>query len=224
VARAAVATRLAVIYLTNRQPMQALAALRGSRLATLPDDLRRPRQLLEARALGDLFRTDLAIELIAEDQGEDVDRLRADIFWKGKKWREAGEAYERLLGDAWQQAGPLNEGQRLDALRAGLAYVLGDEKLSLDRLRGRYLAPMSKTEDGASFALVTNDKFNRPQAFREVARTIVNADTMTEFMAAYRKRYPESAGQARPVRSAGDARQSATDAARPPAQPLPGSG
>lgn len=220
VARASVATRLAVVYLNARQPVQALAALRTSRLAVLPPDLRRARQLLEARALGDLFRTDLAIELVADEQGDDIDRLRADIFWKGKKWRDAGESYERLLGDAWQQKEPLSEGQRLDALRAGLAYTLGDEKLSLDRLRGRYMAAMNRTEDGASFNLVTNDKFTRPQDFREVARAIVNADTMTEFMSAYRKRYPESGGQARPVRSAGDNKQSSTE----PPQPVPARG
>lgn len=220
VARASVATRLAVVYLNGRMPMQALAALRSSRLAVLPPDLRRARQLLEARALGDLYRTDLAIELVADEQGDDIDRLRADIYWKGKKWREAGESYERLLGDAWQQKEPLSEGQRLDALRAGLAYTLGDEKLSLDRLRGRYMGPMMRTEDGGSFNLVSNDKFTRPQDFREVARAIVNADTMTEFMAAYRKRYPESAGQARPVRSATDNKQSSAQ----PTQPAPARG
>lgn len=224
VARASVATRLAVIYLTNRQPMQALAILRSTRLATLPEDLRRARQLLEARALGDLYRTDLAVELVADEKGDDAERLRADIFWKGKKWREAGESYERLLGDSWQQANTMSETQRLDAMRAGLAYVLGDEKLSLDRLRGRYLTPMSKTEDGGAFNLVTNDKFTRPQAFRDVARSIVNADTMTEFMSAYRKRYPESAGQARPVRSAGDGKQSNADNALPPTTKPPGAG
>lgn len=221
VARAAVAARLAVIQLTSRQPAAALSTLRSTRLAVMPDELRRARQLLEARALGELYRTDLAVELVADEKGEDVDRLRADIYWKGKKWREAGEAYERLLGDAWQQKTPLEAGQRLDALRAGLAYTLGDEKLSLDRLRARYLPAMGKTEDAASFNLVTNDKLARPQDFRDVARAIVNADTLTEFMAAYRKRYPETGGAARPVRSAGDARQSNANTAIPPEQPMP---
>lgn len=221
VARAAVAARLAVIQLSARQPAQALSTLRSTRLAVMPDELRRARQLLESRALGELYRTDLAIELVADEKGEDVDRLRADIYWKGKKWREAGEAYERLLGDTWQQKTPLEAGQRLDALRAGLAYTLGDEKLALDRLRGRYLPAMSKTEDAAAFNLVTNDKFARPQDFRDVARAIVNADTLTEFMAAYRKRYPESGGAARPVRSAGDGRQSNANTAIPPEQPMP---
>ena len=223
VARASVATRLAVMYLQNRQPVQALTTLRATRLASMPDELRRPRTLLEARALGDLFRTDLAIEVLANDKGEDVDRLRADIYWKGKRWREAGESYERVLGDSWQKDEALGEGQRIDALRSGLAYVLGEEKLALDRLRGRYLAKMAKSEDAGAFSLITNDKITRPQAFRDVARSVVNADTMTEFMASYRKRYPDSAGAARPVRSASDGRQSALPVPAQP-QPQPGNG
>ncbi len=198
VARAAVATRLAVIYLDAREPQRALAALRASRLDSLPADLRRARQMLEARALGELHRADLAIELVADENGQDVERLRADIYWKGKLWREAGESYERLLGDAWQQKEPLSDEQRSDVLRAALAYALGDEKLSLDRLRGRYMGPMTRTEDSSSFNLITNDRIARPQDFRDVARAIVSADTLREFMAAYRKRYPESGGQARP--------------------------
>lgn len=224
VARASVATRLAVMHLEGRRPVQALAALRSTRLASLPAELRRARTLVEARALGDLFRTDLAIEVLANDQGEDVDRLRADIYWKGKKWREAGESYERVLGDSWQGEAALASAQRLDVLRTGLAYVLADEKLSLDRLRGRYLAKMAKSEDAGAFNLITRDQYTRPQAFRDVARSVVNADTMTEFMASYRKRYPDTAGAARPVRSAGEERQSAIEPApETSAQPLPAS-
>jgi tetratricopeptide (TPR) repeat protein len=221
VARSSVATRLAIMYLQNRQPTQALTALRATRLASVPEDLRRPRTLIEARALGELFRTDLAIEVLANDSGEDVDRLRADIYWKGKKWREAGESYERVLGDAWQRDEPLTLAQRSDALRAGLAYVLGEEHLSLNRLRGRYLAPMSKTADAGAFKLISDDRITQPQAFRDVARSVVNADTMTDFMASYRKRYPETGGVARPVRSATDGRQSALGKEQAPGQPLP---
>ena len=215
VARSSVATRLALMYLQSRQPVKALTILRDTRLSSLPHDLRRARNLLEARALGDVFRTELAIEVLANEKGEDADRLRADIYWKGKKWREAGESYERVLGESWQNADALSDMQRLDALRSGLAYVLGEEKLSLDRLRGKFLTKMAKTEDSGAFNLITLDNFSKPQAFRDVARTVVNADTMVDFLASYRKRYPETGGNARPVRSAGDNKQSAAN------QPLP---
>ncbi len=89
--------------------------------------------------------------------------------------------------------------------------MLGGEKLALDRLRGRYLARMNETPDAGAFRLIATENLTQPQAFREVAKSVVNADTMTDFMAAYRKRYPDTAGTARPVRSSGDNRQSGLD-------------
>src|SRR4029077_2553550 len=70
-ARAQVATRLAAIYLMNRKPDRALAALRMTRMANLPNDLRNQRLLLEARALSDLGRHDLALEVVADITGRE---------------------------------------------------------------------------------------------------------------------------------------------------------
>ncbi len=209
VARSVVATRLAVMHLQNRQPVKALTVLSQTRLSSLPPDLKRARTLLEARAMGELFRTELAIEVLANESGDDVERLRADINWKGKHWREAGEAYERVLGDAWQGDEPLTDQQRLDVMRAGLAYVLAEEALSLDRLRSKYMPKMAKSTDAGAFNMIALENYSNPRGFREVARQVVNADTLTEFLASYRKRYPETSGEMRPVRSAGDQRQSA---------------
>jgi hypothetical protein len=91
--------------------------------------------LLEARALSDLSRTDLALELLDGMEGPDAARLRADILWGARRWREAGEAHEALLGTRWREPGPLTEAERADVMRAAIAYALADESLSLDRLR-----------------------------------------------------------------------------------------
>ncbi|MCA3597844.1 MAG: hypothetical protein IOC64_07005 [Methylobacterium sp.] len=216
VARSIVATRLAVMHLQNRQPVRALTVLGETRLSSLPPDLKRARTLLEARALGEVFRTGLAIELLANETGNDVERLRADINWKGKAWREAGESYERLLGDAWQREEALTEQERLDVLRAGLAYVLAEEAMSLDRLRSKYLPKMAKTSDSGAFNMIALENYSNPQGFREAARQVVNADTLTEFLAAYRKRYPETGSEARPVRGPSDQRQSSLPQAAAP--------
>ncbi len=102
-ARAQVATRLAVIYLMNRKPDRALAALRATRIAELPnDELRNQRLLLEARALSDIGRHDVALEVIANIEGREAMRLRSDILWAGKRWREAAEQIELLYGDRWR--------------------------------------------------------------------------------------------------------------------------
>ncbi|MBY0612157.1 MAG: hypothetical protein K2P80_08225 [Beijerinckiaceae bacterium] len=194
VARASVAARLAVIYLQNRKPTDALAVLRNSRLSSVPAEMRRARALLEARALSELSRTDLAIEMVAARSGPDVERLRADIYWQGKRWREAGEAFEMVLGDAWEQQTPLSDRQRSDVMRAGIAYVLGNDRLGLDRLRTKYASLMADSVDAKSFSLVTAESGVRAKDFKELARTVVSSDTMGAFLETYRERYPETVG------------------------------
>jgi hypothetical protein len=194
VAKASVAARAAVMFLQNHKPAEALATLRGSRLASLPDDLRRARALLEARALSDLSRTDLAIEMIAAQMGPDVDRLRADIYWQGKRWREAGEAFELVAGNTWQGTEPLTDKQRTDILRSGIAYVLGSDRLGLDRLRSKFAERMADTSDSQVFKLISAESGVRAKEFKELARTVVASDTLSSFLESYRQRYPETAG------------------------------
>lgn len=194
VAKASVAARAAVLFLQNHKPAEALATLRGSRLASLPVDLRRARALLESRALSELSRTDLAIEMIAAQSGPDVDRLRADIYWQGKRWREAGEAFELVAGDAWQGTQMLDAKQRTDILRSGIAYVLGSDRLGLDRLRSKFSARMADTTDSQVFTLITAESGARAKEFKELARTVVASETLSSFLDSYRQKYPETAG------------------------------
>jgi tetratricopeptide (TPR) repeat protein len=191
-ARSSVATRLAVIRLMNRQPAKAYEALKDTRLSELPADLRRARSLLEARALSDLSRTDLALEMLASEEGADVDRLRTDILWQSRRWREAGEAYERLLGDAWQTPAPLEDAQRADVLRAAIAYGLGEENLSLDRLRAKFSTKMSDSADARAFTVLTAPEGAISGEYRDIAKQVATADTLSEFLGEFRKRYPDT--------------------------------
>ena len=68
-ARAQVAARLAMVYLTNRKPDRAIAALRTTRIADLAGELRQQRLLLEARAQSDIGRHDLALDIISNITG-----------------------------------------------------------------------------------------------------------------------------------------------------------
>jgi len=64
--------------------------------------------------------------------------------------------------------------------------------------------------------MIALENYSNPQGFREAARQVVNADTLTEFLASYRKRYPETGSEARPVRGASDQRQSSLPQATGP--------
>ena len=197
-AKATVAARLASIRLMSGKPTQAVRVLETSRLPELPQDIVRARLLLEARALSDLSRTDLAIEMLDGEKGAEVDRLRADIYWHGRRWREAGESFEKLLDQSWIGKEPLTEQNRRDALRSAIAYSMSDEFLPLDRLRSKFSPKMANSEDSAAFSFLTTPNMSTTRQFRDITRKIAGADMLSEFFNEYRKRYPEAAVKPRP--------------------------
>ncbi len=216
-ARSTVAARLAMIDLMNGKPADAIRALNSTRLVELPADVKRARLLLEAKALSDLSRTDTALEMLETERGPEIDRLRADIYWTGRRWREAGEAYERLLGESWRGDGTLGDSERADVMRAGVSYVMASESLSLDRLRSKFASKMARGADARTFAFITGAERTRASDIREMARATANADTLSEFLNAYRERYPAySAAMRKPQAPAADG--AAAEPATPPSR------
>ena len=191
-ARAQVATRLATIYLMNRKPDRALAAIQRSRSSDLASDLREQRLLLEARALSDIGRHELALEIISGRKAPEALRLRADILWSAKKWREAAEHLELLYGDRWRDPAPLTKAERVDVLRGAIAYALAEEQMGLARFRDKYASKMADGPDQRAFEVVTAPIGASSSEFRAVAGTIANTGTLEAFLAELRKRYPDS--------------------------------
>ncbi|HML13569.1 MAG TPA: tetratricopeptide repeat protein [Xanthobacteraceae bacterium] len=191
-ARAQIATRLAVIYLLGRKPDLALQTLQASRTADLPNELRNQRLLLEARALSDTGRHDLALEVIANLEGREVDRLRADVLWAAKRWREAGEEIEKLYGERWREFAPLNETERADILRAALAYSLADDAIGLDRFRQKYAAKMGEGPDKNAFSVAIDRGAVDSAEFTEIAKKVSAADTLDSFLRDVRAHYPQT--------------------------------
>lgn len=214
-ARATVAARLATLYLMEGAPLAALETLRDTRLPGLPETISRARMLLEARALSDLARVNLALELLEGEEGPEIDRLRADIFWSASRWREAGEAHEAMVADRQRDPTPLSPRERTDVMRAAIAYTLADEQLALDRLRANFFAAMSESEDARVFSLATTPDVQSTAAFREIADRVTGGDTLTDFLEEYRRRYPDMAAPPRGSSSSAAPRPTASGAARP---------
>ena len=191
-ARAQVATRLAVIYLMNRKPDRALATLQASRTADLSNELRDQRQLLEARALSDIGRHDLALELIANINSHEAIRLRSDILWAARRWRAAAEQIEILYGERWRDFTPLNETERFDILRAAIGYSLGEEPIGLARFRDKYSAKMATTPDRRAFEVVSAPVGTAGADFQEIAKKVAGVDSLDAFLRDMRTRYPDS--------------------------------
>jgi hypothetical protein len=191
-ARAQVATRLAVVYLMNRKPDRALTVLNATRTAELPNELRNQRLLIESRALSDSGRHDVALEVIANIEGREATRLRSDILWAAKRWRESAEQIELLYGDRWRDWRPLNDAERGDVLRAAMGYALADDRLGLERFGGRYAPNMAEGPDRHAFEVLTSPENANATEFREIARSIASTDTLEAFLRDMRMRYPET--------------------------------
>ena len=214
-ARAQVASRLGVVYLMNRKPDKALAVLRSTRTADVSIELRNQRLLVEARALSDIGRHDVAIDILSNMNGPEAIRMRADAYWAAKRWREASEQIELLYGDRWMDFEPLTDVERADLLRAAIGYAVADDRLGLGRFREKYAAKMAEGPDRRAFEVATAPLTATAAEFRAVVHEIAAADTLDGFLRELYARFPET-GSFAPAEPAAPAAPAAPSPALPP--------
>ncbi|MGJ4893037.1 tetratricopeptide repeat protein [Bradyrhizobium sp. HKCCYLRH3099] len=194
-ARAQVAARLAMVYLTNRKPDRALEALRTTRIADLSGELRQQRLLLEARANSDIGRHDLGLDIITNVGGREAIRLRSDIYWASRRWREASEQIELYYGDRWRDFRPLNPAERGDILRAVVGYALADDAIGLARFREKYAPLMTGEADKLAFDVASKPASGSSAEFAQIAKMAASVDTLDGFLRDMRARFPDATGK-----------------------------
>jgi len=188
-ARAQVAADLALVYLLDDRPDKAMFTLSTTRQASLPVAIERQRRTVEAKAMAESGNPDGALEVLAPLDGVEIGRLKADILWSADRYADAGTAYERTLGGRWTDAMPLSDSEQLAVLKAGIAYTLAGDRMSVDRLRSKYTEKMAPTANGSAFDAVTGPIVASGSDFQSIVKSIADADTMKSFLADYRKRY-----------------------------------
>lgn len=197
-ARAQISADLALIYLLDRKPDKALRALRRSRQAKLPESMERQRRLVESRALVEAGRFQTALDLLDTLRGPEVDRMKADAYWTGKKWDEAGQQYESLVAGRWSLQAPLSESDRLDVLKAAIGFAIAGNQLALDRLRTKFSDKMASTEHSAAFDVVTRTINVSGSEFSSIATQVAAIDTLEMFLKEYRERYASGSDLPKP--------------------------
>lgn len=199
VAKAQVATDLAAIYLMDRQPEPALQALWGSRSTLLPSAMQAERRALEARALMDLNRLDHALEVLGRDASPAAQAVRADIYFKQEKWKEAAALYEAALGRRYADtANALTPGEEANLLRAGIGFSLGHDNAALERLMRNYrpLLDQARSKDALYVALTGFDSSGQTVS---LAALTASADTFTAWVTGMKARFRSETGGGRPA-------------------------
>jgi hypothetical protein len=188
VARTQIAADLAVIYLADRKPHDALRVLNDTQLPGLPDSLARQRRILEARAMIDGGRDQLALDLISTMDGLDVDLLRIDANWKARRYSQAGEMIEALYGNG-TPGQPLDRSTRMNLIKAAVGYVLANDSLGLSRLRAKFGEQMVNSAEWPMFDFVTGPIQTASLEFKTVAADVAAQDSLDAFLASYRENY-----------------------------------
>jgi hypothetical protein len=195
-ARAQVAAKLATVYLTNRKPELAITALRSTRIADLSGELRQQRLLLEARAQSDVGRHDLALDIVSNISGREAIRLRSDIYWAARRWRESAEQIELYYGERWRDFRPLNAAEKSDVIRAVVGYALAEDAIGLARFREKYGALMSGEADKIVFDIAAKPATGSSGEFAEIAKIAAGVDTLDGFLREMKLRFPDASTRA----------------------------
>jgi tetratricopeptide (TPR) repeat protein len=195
-ARAQVAARLAMVYLMNRKPDRAIGALRTTRLADLSGEVRQQRLLLEGRAQSDVGRHSLALDIISNIAGREAVRLRSDIYWASRQWRESSEQIELYYADRWRDFKPLNPIEKGDVIRALVGYALAEDTIGLTRFREKYAPLMRGEADRAAFEIASKPAAANSAEFVPIAKLAASVDTLDGFLREMKNRFPDTTARA----------------------------
>jgi hypothetical protein len=186
IAQAQIAVDLAVIYLNDRQPEKALAAINSTRQPGMPVALLQERRMVEATALIALGRTENVIELLERDRSPEAQQLRAEAAWRQKDWKRALAFLEPIL--PMRSDAPLDDMERRVALRAAVAALFAEEDSRLAALAQAYSARMGGGPDADAFDLITSKPSVGDGRILDAARGLARSDLMDRFMTNVRAR------------------------------------
>jgi hypothetical protein len=185
--KARVGARLALLEVTDRKPGRALESLDLSEMPDIPADLAAQRRMLRVQALDDLGRSAEALALIINDQSDEARRLRAEIYWRLKKWPEAAAALESLV-DKPLPAKALDARTARRVLDLATALTLAKDDRGLARVRRVWGAHMSATDFREAFDLLTSETERGIIDYRRVGDKIKQVQDFQTFISEWQKR------------------------------------
>lgn len=185
--RAAVAGKLAAIYLLDKQPLKALETLGSTRFRQVPVEVARERKFLEAQAFMELQRYSDATVLLRGDDSKEAETLRAEMAWRQANWAEAAQAYQKVLNRRWESQAPLTVTERNQLMQNAISLVLSDNFAGAEALRKQFQPLMAETTEADAFDLITTNIDKGSINFRQVAGRIAQIDVLNSFLDRYRR-------------------------------------
>ena len=154
------------------------------------------RLLLEARAQSDVGRHDLALDIVSNVSGREAIRLRSDIYWAARRWRESAEQIELYYGERWRDFKPLDATEKSDVIRAAVGYALAEDTIGLERFHEKYAPLMGGEADKIAFDIASKPATGSSAGFAEIAKIAGRVDTLDGFLREMKIRFPDASARA----------------------------
>ncbi|MGB1539536.1 MAG: tetratricopeptide repeat protein, partial [Rickettsiales bacterium] len=186
-----IGARLALIYLLNREPTNALLALQKSREANVPGSLSLQRNRLAAQALLDLKRPEQSLMMIEGDYSPEGEAIRLEAYWAKEDWANVIDIIELMFRARPDLNAPFSveEGQRL--LQLTLAYQFLGEYNQMAYLRDAYGPLMKGNPLEDEFLFIARDK--TPVDYQNFEKAVENINNIQSFMDRFKNQVKDDA-------------------------------
>lgn len=155
--RARVGARLALLYLLNKQPKEAITVLETTNFGDADIELRRRRIQLTAQALSDTGKHEEALSMLFSDDSKEADLLRLDILWSMKDWPNVINQSEDILSDRANLTAELTARETEVLMKLALGYTFEGDETQLRYLRDYYTGLIADGPYKEIFNFITND-------------------------------------------------------------------
>ena len=189
--KARVGSRLAVIYLFENKPQEALDVLEATNAPALLPATNNPRKIIAARAYSALDKPDEALALLEDDYSKNGLLHRFEIYWKAQDWDNASNTIKYLIEEP-------KPGQKLSSEQ--MNYILdwattlkqAGKETVLVRLRNKFLPYFKDTPFYSAFNVLTNHLEKEKIDINAINSAITDIQNFSNFSKFYTDSLKES--------------------------------
>jgi tetratricopeptide (TPR) repeat protein len=190
--RARIGGQLALVYLLDQKPDEALGALDTTGEPGLPEGLAAQRLHLRAKALIAKGDGAGALAVLKDDRTLDGERLKAEVYWEAQDWERTVQALQRVLREAKAEPRrPLDKAQAGHVFNLAIALTLAGNERGVARLRAEYGEAMARTELARGFDLIAGQSALMGVNRADVAGEVEDVEGFRTFLSAYKERLRE---------------------------------
>ena len=189
--KARVGSRLAVIYLFENKPQEALDVLEITSAPNLASATVNPRRIIAARAYSALNRPDEALALLKNDYSPNALLHRFEIYWRAQDWDNASNTIKYLIEEPIPGE-PLSNEQINYILDWATSLKQAGKETVLVRLRNKFLPYFKDTPFYSAFNVLTNHLEKEKIDINAINSAITDIQNFSNFSKFYTESLKES--------------------------------